>query len=158
MTSLTKNPHHQPKNFLIVDYNKTCHIFLDFDQVCSIYRTREIPTQNHMCLKVAGCKSVKVCPTQFSRCGKKFCKGGKAPLVTALFIAVVFNQGVTTPMGLFALFLWVARASNKDIHNYFYILYFLYGTTFYRSQNKSITWQKRYYFKCACDYYQVLSV
>jgi len=46
-------------------------------------------------------------------------------------------------LGSFAFFLGVARASDKNIHNYFYVLYFVYGTTACRSQNNRITWQKR---------------
>jgi len=44
--------------------------------------------------------------------------------------------------GSFEFFLGVARASDKNIHIYFSILYFLYGTTFCRSQNNRIAWQK----------------
>jgi len=55
---------------------------------------------------------------------------------------VVFNLGVATPEGFVCLFSRAARASHKNIHNYFYILYFLYGTTFCRSQNNRIAWQK----------------
>jgi len=43
---------------------------------------------------------------------------------------------------LFAYFLRVARASDKNIRNFFYILYFVYETTFCCSQNNMITWQK----------------
>jgi len=42
--------------------------------------------------------------------------------------------------GPFACFLWVGRASDKYIHNYFYILYFVHGTTFFHTQNNGITW------------------
>jgi len=37
----------------------------------------------------------------------------------------------------------VIRASDKYIHNYFYILYLVRGTTFCRTQNNEITWQSR---------------
>ena len=50
--------------------------------------------------------------------------------------AVVFNLG--SP----AFFLGVARSSDKNIHNFFHILYLVYGTTFCCSQNIRITWQK----------------
>jgi len=52
------------------------------------------------------------------------------------FGAVVFN------LGLFACFRWVARrASDKYIHNYLYILYFVHRTTSCHTQNNGITWQ-----------------
>jgi len=41
--------------------------------------------------------------------------------------------------GSFAIFLGVTIASDKNIHNYFYILYFVYATNFCRSQNNGIT-------------------
>jgi len=41
-----------------------------------------------------------------------------------------------------SVFSRVAKFSDKNILNYFYILYFLYGTTFPHSQNNRITWQK----------------
>ena len=51
-----------------------------------------------------------------------------------------FSTWVATPWGSFVLFLEIARASNKTIHNnYIYFLYFVYGTTVCRSQNNSIT-------------------
>jgi len=37
--------------------------------------------------------------------------------------------------GSFGIFLGVARASDENIHNYFYTLYFVCGTTFCRNQN-----------------------
>jgi len=40
-----------------------------------------------------------------------------------LNIAVVFNLDVATPVGFVCLFCRVARAFNKNIHDYFYILY-----------------------------------
>jgi len=60
----------------------------------------------------------------------------------ALYQLSVFQPGGGNPMGSFAFFLGVARASVKSIHNFFYILYFVYGTTFCCSQNDRITWQK----------------
>ena len=39
-------------------------------------------------------------------------------------------------------FFWAAKASDKNIHVCFQILYFVYGTTFHGSQNNRITWQK----------------
>jgi len=44
-------------------------------------------------------------------------------------------------VGSFAIFLGVATASDKNIHNYVYTLYFVYGTTFCLSQNNRISWQ-----------------
>jgi len=50
--------------------------------------------------------------------------------------------GSRPPQGLFAFFLGVMRASDKNIHNYLYILYSVYGITFCHSQNNMITWQR----------------
>jgi len=43
---------------------------------------------------------------------------------------VVFNLEVSSPVGVVCFFPRVARASDKNIHNFFYIFYFVYGTTF----------------------------
>jgi len=43
--------------------------------------------------------------------------------------------------GSFSFYLGFARASDKYIHNYFHILYFIHGTTFCRIQKNRITWQ-----------------
>jgi len=56
--------------------------------------------------------------------------------------SVVPKLGSRLPWESFAIFLEVARTSDKNIHNYFWILYFVYGTTFYPSQDNRITWQK----------------
>jgi len=55
-----------------------------------------------------------------------------------------------------------ATASDKNIHNYLQILYFVYGTTFCRSQNNRITWRRwqptffiKNCFKCDYDHYTV---
>jgi len=53
---------------------------------------------------------------------------------------VVFNL-VRVPWGSFAISLGAAKASDTNIHSNFYSLYFVYGTTFCRSQNNRITWQ-----------------
>jgi len=51
-----------------------------------------------------------------------------------------FQPGCRDPRGCrLAFFLEVGRASNKNIHNYFHSLYFVYGTNFYRSQKNRIT-------------------
>jgi len=55
--------------------------------------------------------------------------------------SVVFDLGVATVTGSFAVFVWVARTSDKNIHKYFCIFYFIYGNTF-GSQNNRITLQK----------------
>jgi len=69
--------------------------------------------------------------------------------------AVVFNLGIAMPMGSFAFFLGTARASDKNAHKFFYVSYFVHGTTFYRSQNNRITWQKiiAYFFIQICFKY-----
>ena len=36
---------------------------------------------------------------------------------------MVFNLGVVTPWGPFVIFLGVVRVSDRNIHNYFQILY-----------------------------------
>ena len=51
------------------------------------------------------------------------------PLTTATsHYASGIQSGVTTPVGSFAFFLGDARASNKNIHKFFYIPYVVYGT------------------------------
>jgi len=48
--------------------------------------------------------------------------------------------------GVVCHFSRVARASEKTIHNYLFLyctVYSVYGTTFCRSQNNMITWEKR---------------
>jgi len=56
---------------------------------------------------------------------------------------VAFNLGVVWELGsTWVHFSRVARASDKNIHNYFSTLYFVYGTTLHHSQNNSITWQQ----------------
>jgi len=57
--------------------------------------------------------------------------------------AVVFNLRVATHVGVVGLFSSVAKASDKNINNFFHILYFVYGTTFCCSPNNRISWQKR---------------
>jgi len=44
--------------------------------------------------------------------------------------------------GTFAFFLGFARASDKNSRNFFFILYFVYGTTVCRSRNNGISWKK----------------
>jgi len=53
-----------------------------------------------------------------------------------------FHPGDRDNVEVICLFSRVQESSYKNINNYFYILYFLYGTTFHRSQNNGITWQK----------------
>jgi len=38
---------------------------------------------------------------------------------------VVFNRGLQHLWGSFTFFLWVARASDKNIHNYFLIISYI---------------------------------
>ena len=46
MTSVTKNPHPQPKNFFSSPNYKTCCIFWASDRVFNAYRAGEIPVQS----------------------------------------------------------------------------------------------------------------
>ena len=52
-----------------------------------------------------------------------------------------WGRGPRGPWGPFAIFRGVVRA-DKNIHNCFDILYFVYGSTFCRGQNNRNTWQK----------------
>ena len=53
----------------------------------------------------------------------------------------------------------VARVSDKSIHNYVYIFYFVYGTTLCRKQNKGSPGKNdSLCFKCDYDRYKGLSV
>jgi len=51
---------------------------------------------------------------------KDWCKASPVGYTYGL----VFNLGVTTPMGLFGILLGVARASDKKIHDYLHIFIF----------------------------------
>ena len=66
----------------------------------------------------------------------------RSPQIILFVKSSGFRPGVAVPLGVVCLFSRLTRASNKNIHNYFYILFFLYGTTFCCSQNNGITWQK----------------
>jgi len=63
----------------------------------------------------------------------------KLTTVATIPNTVHYSKTVVFNLEVVYLYSGIARASDKKIHDLFYILYFVYGTTFCCSQNNRIT-------------------